>query len=63
MEKHSNLIEYYPTNNGKAERLNKNLVEKAKCMLKKSDLNKNLCCAATIGASYLKKLVDNMCLK
>ena len=54
--KQNTSVEYCPASNGKAERLNRTLVEKARWMLITSDLNINLWGAAVIAANYLRNL-------
>ena len=54
--KHNTSVEYCPQSNGKAERLNRTLVEKARCMLITSKLDNNLWGAAVTAANYLRNL-------
>ena len=52
--KHNTSVEYCPQSNGKAERLNRTLIEKARCMLIASKVNLNLWAAAVNTANYLR---------
>jgi hypothetical protein len=54
--KHNTSVEYCPQSNGKAERLNRTLVEKARCMLITANLDDNLWGAAVIAANYLRNI-------
>ena len=52
--KHNTSVEYCPQSNGKAERLNRTLIEKARCLLISENLNLNLWGAAITTANYLR---------
>jgi len=54
--KHNTSVAGCPQSNGKAERLNRTLVEKARCMLITAGLNNNLWGAAIVTANYLRNL-------
>jgi hypothetical protein len=51
---HNTSVAYCPQSNDKAERLNRTLVEKARCMLISANANINLWSAATDTANYLR---------
>ena len=46
VKKHHNSPEYCPQSNGKAERINRTLIEKARCMIISQEMNLNLWGAA-----------------
>lgn len=50
---HEKTVPYTPQQNGIAERMNRTLVERARCMLSDSDLNKKLWAEAVHHAAYL----------
>ena len=52
--KHNTSVEYCPQSNGKAERLNRTLIEKARCMLIAGKVNLNLWSTAIDTANYLR---------
>jgi hypothetical protein len=52
---HNTSVAYCPQSNEKAERLNRTLVEKARCMLISANTNINLLSAAIDTANYLRK--------
>jgi hypothetical protein len=52
--KHNTSVDYFPQMNGKAERLNRTLIEKARCMIAASNLDLNLWTAAVDTANYLR---------
>ena len=54
--KHSTSPEYCPQSNGKAERLNRTLIEKARCMIISQEMNLNLWGAAINTANYLRNI-------
>ena len=54
--KHNTSVAYCPQSNGKAERLNRTLIEKARCMLIAAKLRKNLWGAAITTANYLRNI-------
>ena len=51
---HNTSVEYCPQMNGKAERLNRTLIVKARCMLISAGLASNLWTAAVSTANYLR---------
>ena len=51
---HETTIPYTPEQNGKAERLNRTLLDKVRCMLQESKLPKNLWAEAVNTANYLR---------
>ena len=54
--KHNKSVAYGPQSNGKAERFNRTLVEKSRCMLLTSEANINLWGAAINTANYLRNI-------
>ena len=58
--KHNTLVAYCPQSNGKAERLNRTLVEKARCMLITAGLDNSLWVAATNTANYLRNAPQHL---
>ena len=54
--KHNTLVEHCPQSNRKAVRLNRTLVEKARCMLITSKLDNNSWGAAVTAENYLRNL-------
>ncbi|CAF1077662.1 unnamed protein product, partial [Brachionus calyciflorus] len=52
--KHNTSVEYCPQMNGKAERLNRTLIEKARCMILAAKVNLNLWSAGVDTANYLR---------
>ena len=53
---HNTSVEYCSQSNGKPERLNRALVEKAWCMLITAELDNSLGSAAVIAANYLRNI-------
>ena len=51
---HNTSVAYVPQSNGKAERLNRTLVEKARCMIISSNVDLSLWSAAIDTANYLR---------
>jgi hypothetical protein len=61
--KHQTTVPYSPEQNGVAERLNRTLVEKARCMLMESGLSTDLWAEAIATANYLKNRSPTKVLK
>jgi transposase InsO family protein len=59
--KHNTSVAYCQSN-GKAERLNRTLVEKARCMIIAADASLNLWTAAVDTASYLRNISTSLAL-
>ena len=60
--KHKISVPYCPQSNGKAERLNRTLLEKARCMLISAKLDYSMWTAAVNTANYLRNLSPSSCL-
>ena len=60
--KHNTSVPYCPQSNGKAERLNRTIIEKARCMLITAKLDNNLWGAAINTANYLRNISPSVCL-
>ena len=52
--KHNTSVEYCPQSNRKAERVNRTLITKARCMLIEANVGLNLWTAAVETANYLR---------
>lgn len=62
MIKHNTSAQYCPQSNGKAERLNRALIEKARCMMITLGINNNLWVAAINTTNYLRNISPSSCL-
>jgi hypothetical protein len=51
---HNTSVPYCPQSNGKSERLNRTLIDKARCMMIASNVSQNLWTAAVETANYLR---------
>ena len=54
--KHNTSVSYCSQSNGKSERLNLTLIEKARCMLIQANLENNMWGAAILTANYLRNI-------
>lgn len=61
--KHNTSVTYCPQSNGKAERLNRTLLEKSSCMLMTANVHINLWGAAIHTANYLRNVSPSSVLK
>ena len=60
--KHNTSVPYCPQSNGKAERLNRTLLEKARCMMITAGVSNNLWVAAVNTANYLRNITPSAAL-